>query len=175
MRSSIAEKIAGYVDEAGGRTYYVGGFVRDRLLGIENKDVDIEVHGIEPDRLFAILEKTGEPVTFGKSFGVYALRGETIDIAMPRRERAIGCGHRDFDVEVDPLIGTEAAARRRDFTVNSIMEDVLTGEIIDHFGGRQDIEAGIIRHIDPETFVEDPLRVLRAAQFAARFEFDVAP
>lgn len=175
MRSSIAEKIAGYVDEAGGRTYYVGGFVRDRLLGIENKDVDIEVHGIEQDRLFAILEKIGEPVTFGKSFGVYALRGETIDIAMPRRERAVGCGHRDFDVEVDPLIGTEAAARRRDFTVNSIMEDVLTGEIIDHFGGRHDLEAGIIRHIDPETFVEDPLRVLRAAQFAARFEFDIAP
>ena len=175
MVNDIARRIAEYVDKAGGRTYYVGGFVRDRLLGIENKDVDIEVHGIEPDRLFAILEKIGEPITFGKSFGVYALRGETIDIAMPRRERAIGRGHRDFEVDVDPFIGTEAAARRRDFTINSIMEDVLMGEIANHFGGRRDLEAGIIRHIDSGTFVEDPLRVLRAAQFAARFEFSIAP
>ena len=174
MINSIAERIAEYVDEAGGRTFYVGGFVRDRLLGIENKDVDIEVHGIEPDRLFVILEEIGEPITFGKSFGVYALRGETIDIAMPRRERAIGSGHRDFEVDVDPFIGTEAAARRRDFTVNSIMEDVLTGEIIDHFGGRRDLATGIIRHVDSDSFAEDSLRVLRAAQFAARFEFELA-
>ena len=174
MVNDIARRIAEYVDKAGGRTYYVGGFVRDRLLGIENKDVDIEVHGIEPDRLFAILEEIGEPITFGKSFGVYALRGETIDIAMPRRERAIGRGHRDFEVDVDPFIGTQAAARRRDFTINSIMEDVLTGEIVDHFGGRSDLESGIIRYIDSETFVEDSLRVLRAAQFAARFEFAIA-
>lgn len=175
MENDIARKIAKYVDRAGGMTYYVGGFVRDKLLGLENKDVDIEVHGIEPDRLFAILEAIGEPITFGKSFGVYALRGETIDIAMPRRERAVGRGHRDFEVDVDPFIGTEAAARRRDFTINSIMEDVLTREIEDHFGGRRDLESGIIRHIDSETFVEDPLRVLRAAQFAARFEFEIAP
>ena len=174
MVNDIARRIAEYVDRAGGRTYYVGGFVRDRLLDVENKDVDIEVHGIEPDRLFAILEEIGEPITFGRSFGVYALRGETIDIAMPRRERAIGRGHRDFEVDVDPFIGTEAAARRRDFTINSIMEDVLMGEIVDHFGGRHDLEAGIIRHIDSGSFVEDPLRVLRAAQFAARFEFEIA-
>ena len=174
MGNDIARRIAEYVERAGGMTYYVGGFVRDRLLGIENKDVDIEVHGIEPDRLFAILEEIGEPITFGKSFGVYALCGETIDIAMPRRERAIGRGHRDFEVDVDPFIGTEAAARRRDFTINSIMEDVLMGEIVDHFEGRRDLEAGIIRHIDSETFVEDPLRFLRAAQFAARFEFEIA-
>lgn len=171
----IAERIAEYVKDAGGGTFYVGGFVRDRLLGLENKDVDIEVHGIEPDRLFSILQEIGEPITFGKSFGVYSLRGETIDIAMPRRERAIGKGHKDFEVDIDPFIGTEGAARRRDFTINSIMEDVLTGDIIDHFGGRNDLEKGIIRHIDSKTFVEDPLRVLRAAQFAARYEFEIAP
>lgn len=174
MKDSVKE-IANRVSDAGGRTFYVGGFVRDRLLGIDSKDVDIEVHGIEPDILFDILEEIGEPITFGKSFGVYALRGETIDIAMPRRERATGRGHRDFEVDVDPFIGTEKAAGRRDFTINSIMEDVLTGEITDHFGGRQDLKEGIIRHIDPNTFVEDPLRVLRAAQFAARFEFEIAP
>lgn len=170
-----AYEIAEYVAAAGGRTYYVGGFVRDRILGRENKDVDIEVHGIAPEKLFEILKKVGEPLAFGKSFGVYSLKGEDIDIAMPRRERATGRGHRDFEIDVDPFIGTEEAARRRDFTMNALMEDVLTGEIVDHFGGRQDLTDGMIRHVDPVTFVEDPLRVLRAAQFAARFGFEVAP
>lgn len=174
MRSRTTEKIAEYVNEAGGRTYYVGGCVRDRLLGTDSKDVDIEVHGIEPDSLYAILRQVGNPVTFGKSFGVYALRGEDIDIAMPRREHAVGRGHRDFEVDVDPYIGTEKASGRRDFTINAIMQDVLTGEFIDHFGGQKDLEQGIIRHIDAKTFVEDPLRVLRAAQFAARFGFVIS-
>ena len=169
-----AHEIAEYVSRAGGRTFYVGGFVRDRILGIDNKDVDIEVHGIAPEELFTILEKVGEPLAYGKSFGVFALKGEDIDIAMPRRERAVGKGHRDFEIDVDPFIGTEQAARRRDFTMNALMEDVLTGEIIDHFGGQQDLKDGIIRHIDPVTFVEDPLRVLRGAQFAARFKFAIA-
>lgn len=173
--SSIAERIAEYVKEAGGRAFYVGGFVRDRLLGIENKDVDIEVHGIEPDALYEILWRLGEPLSFGKSFGVFALKGEDIDIAMPRRERATGSGHRDFEVDVDPFIGTREAARRRDFTINALMEDVLTGELVDHFGGRRDLDEGVIRHIDPATFIEDPLRVLRGAQFAARFGFAIAP
>ena len=175
MSRETAERIAEYVREAGGRTFYVGGFVRDRLLGIENKDVDIEVHGLQPDALYEILERAGHPLSYGKSFGVFALKGEDIDIAMPRRERAVGSGHRDFEVDVDPFIGTREAARRRDFTVNSMMEDVLTGEIIDHFGGRRDLDEGVIRHIDPGTFIEDPLRVLRGAQFAARFGFAVAP
>ena len=170
-----AHEIAEYVERAGGRVYYVGGFVRDRILGIENKDVDIEVHGISPEELYSILETIGEPLAYGRSFGVFALRGEDIDIAMPRRERAVGKGHRDFEIDVDPFIGTREAARRRDFTVNAMMEDVLTGEIIDHFGGRQDLEDGVLRHIDPVTFVEDPLRVLRGAQFAARFGFEIAP
>lgn len=178
--SDIAERIAEKVKAAGGRTFYVGGFVRDKMLGIDNKDVDIEVHGIEPEKLWQILNETGEPVSFGQSFGIYSLKGEEIDIAMPRREKALAAAdgarrHRDFDVEVDPFIGTYEAARRRDFTINALMEDVLTAEIIDHFGGMKDLRDKIIRHIDPETFVEDPLRVLRAAQFAARFDFRVAP
>ena len=175
MNGSTAEQIAEYVRASGGRTFYVGGFVRDRLLGIDSKDVDIEVHGIEADALLEILKKIGEPLNYGKSFGVFALKGENIDIAMPRRERATGSGHRDFEVDVDPFIGTREAARRRDFTINSIMEDALTGEIVDHFGGRRDLDEGVIRHIDPVTFIEDPLRVLRGAQFAARFGFTIAP
>ena len=81
MTDHIAKQIAKYVNEAGGRTFYVGGFVRDKIMGIDSGDVDIEVHGIEPDQLFAILSKVGEPLSFGKSFGVYSLKGENIDIA----------------------------------------------------------------------------------------------
>ena len=168
---TIAEKAA----EEGGRVYYVGGFVRDRLLGRESKDVDIEVHGIDPKTLLSILESVGEPLSFGSSFGIYSLKGEHIDIAMPRSEKAVGRGHRDFEVEVDPFIGTEKAASRRDFTINAMMEDVLTGEIVDYFGGREDLKKGVIRHVSGESFAEDPLRVLRCAQFASRFGFSVAP
>ncbi len=177
----IEKRIANRVQEAGGRAYYVGGFVRDKMLSTGSKDVDIEVHGITPDQLYGILQEFGEPLSFGQSFGIYSLRGEDIDIAMPRRERAADIsegtarGHRDFEIEVDPFIVTYEAARRRDFTINALMEDVLTGEVIDHFGGMEDLRAGVIRHIDDKTFVEDPLRVLRAAQFAARFGMTVAP
>ncbi len=172
--TTIAEKIANKVSEKGGRTFYVGGFVRDKILGIENKDMDIEVHGIEPEVLREILSEVGEPMSYGSSFGVYSLKGYDIDIAMPRKEHATGKGHRDFEVFVDPFIGTAEAARRRDFTMNAVMEDVLTGELVDPFGGKQDLEKGIIRHIDSDTFVEDPLRVLRGAQFASRFGFNIA-
>ena len=170
----MAQQIAQLVRDHGGRAYYVGGFVRDALLGRENKDVDIEVHGIRPDCLKEILDTLGQRITIGESFGVWGLKGYSLDIAMPRKEEARGQGHRDFDIFVDPFIGTEAAARRRDFTFNALMQDVLTGEIIDHFDGEADLKAGILRHVNAESFAEDPLRVLRAAQFAARFRCRVA-
>ena len=168
---SIAERVAG----AGGRAYCVGGFVRDKIMGRDNEDVDIEVHGISPDVLKEILGGLGTPLSFGQSFGIYTLAGSGVDVAMPRREKKTGERHTDFEVEIDPYIGTEEAARRRDFTINALMEDILTGAIIDHFGGLADIETGVIRHVDERTFAEDPLRVLRAAMFAARFGFTVAP
>ncbi len=172
---SMAGEIARRVAEQGGRAYYVGGIVRDALMGRENKDVDIEVHAIAPAALEAILDSLGERLTMGVSFGVYGLRHYDLDIAMPRTERATGRGHRDFAVFVDPFLGTEKAARRRDFTINAMMRDVLTGEIVDPFGGRDDLARGVIRHVDDTSFAADPLRVLRAAQFAARFGFDIAP
>jgi tRNA nucleotidyltransferase (CCA-adding enzyme) len=173
---TMAQKIAKAVDEEGGKTFFVGGFVRDSLLGKENKDIDIEVHGVTPEQLRSILETLGEVTTMGASFGILGLKGYDLDIAQPRKESANGKGgHKDFEVLVDPFIGTLEAARRRDFTINALMQDVLTGEIVDHFGGLDDLEKGIIRHVDASTFVEDPLRVLRAAQFAARFGFQVAP
>lgn len=163
------------VKEAGGRAFYVGGFVRDRLRGQESADYDVEVHGITPETLETILDSLGERLEMGRSFGIYGLRGEDIDIAMPRTEHATGRGHRDFQVLVDPFIGYEKAAKRRDFTVNAMMEDVLTGEVLDFYGGREDLKNGVLRHVSEETFTEDPLRVLRLAQFAARFGFSVAP
>ena len=170
----MAREVARRVAQKGGRCFYVGGFVRDALLGRENKDVDIEVHGVSPGDLKEILDGLGQRVTIGESFGIFNLKGYDLDIAMPRKEEARGAGHRDFDVFVDPFIGTEAAARRRDFTFNALMQDVLTGEIVDHFGGEGDLKNGILRHVNDASFGEDPLRVLRAAQFAARFEFRVA-
>lgn len=167
----LAEKIA----QLGGRAYYVGGFVRDRLQGFENKDIDIEVHGITPDTLEEILSSIGGYIPAGKSFGVYKLAHHSIDVAMPRKETLTGKGHRDFKIDVDPFIGTEKAAIRRDFTVNAIMQDVITGEVIDHFGGQDDLKNGILRHINDTAFCEDPLRVLRGAQFASRFDFKIAP
>ncbi|MBQ6334999.1 MAG: hypothetical protein IJI46_08035 [Erysipelotrichaceae bacterium] len=173
-KRELSRIIAQKVKEEGGRVFYVGGCVRDKLLGIENKDIDIEVHGISPEQLKAILETLGTPMSYGQSFGVYSLKGYDIDIAMPRKERAIGTGHRDFEIDVDPFIGYKEAARRRDFTINALMEDVLDGTIIDSFNGLEDLKAGIIRCVDPKTFIEDPLRVLRGAQFASRFHFGIA-
>ncbi len=173
--ANIASKIAKSVSELGGTCYFVGGYVRDRLMGSSSKDIDIEVHGILPEKLEGILDGIGTRIETGKSFGVYNICGYGIDIAMPRKEECTGRGHRDFNVEVDPFLGTEKAAIRRDFTVNSIMENILTGEITDHFGGQKDIKDKVIRHINAGTFKEDPLRVLRGAQFAARFDFSIAP
>lgn len=173
-RDEAVITIAKKSEALGGRAYMVGGCVRDELMGGKSKDIDIEVHGLEPEVLKGMLETIGETLTFGTSFGIYSLKDMDLDIAMPRREHATGRGHRDFEVDVDPYLGTLKAARRRDFTINAMMKDIMTGEIIDHFEGREDLEAGIIRHVDDESFAEDPLRVLRGAQFAARFGFTIA-
>ncbi|MBQ8093021.1 MAG: HD domain-containing protein [Clostridia bacterium] len=171
----MARQLAVKVSEAGGTVYYVGGFVRDHLMGYQSKDIDIEVHGILPEQLEAILDQLGERQMFGASFGIYNLRHYDLDIAMPRKEQKTGEHHRDFRCEIDPFCGTEKAAVRRDFTINAMMQNVLTGEIIDHFGGQRDLDNGIIRHVNEDSFAEDALRVLRAAQFAARFGFQIAP
>ena len=170
----MARRIASLVDEQGGTAYFVGGYVRDKIRHEDNKDIDIEVHGIYPRQLESILDALGERISIGESFGIYNLKGYTLDIAMPRKEDNRGSGHRDFDICVDPFIGTYKAALRRDFTINALLEEILTGKVIDHFGGLEDLDNGIIRHINDATFAEDPLRVLRAAQFAARFNCTIA-
>lgn len=175
MTSPVPEKIlrlARAVGEAGGRALLVGGCVRDRLLWCGVKDWDVEVYGVEPARLRELLGRFGRVNVVGEAFTVYKL-GQDLDVSLPRREHKTGRGHRAFYIEGDPQMSFEEAARRRDFTVNAVLEDPLTGEIIDPFGGRADMEARLLRAVAPETFVEDSLRVLRAAQFAARFRFEV--
>lgn len=169
----IAKKIAQEVSKKGGRVFFVGGCVRDEILGIDIKDIDIEVHNIEVDILIQILENFGEVQKIGSFFGVFNIKGYDIDIAMPRKEKSSGRGHKDFEIFVDPFIGYKEAAIRRDFTMNSLMKDVLTEEIIDSFGGINDLNNKIIKHINDKSFCEDPLRVFRCAQFAARFDFEI--
>ena len=171
----MLKDISKRISDAGGRVFYVGGYVRDQFIGKESKDIDVEIYGIEYSDLTAILSDYGEVDTIGKSFGIIKVKGVDIDFTMPRTERKTGDDHKNFEVSLDPYMKYKEACRRRDFTVNSIMKDVLTGEIIDYFNGRKDIENGIIRHVDDKTFVEDPLRVYRAVQFAGRFWFKIAP
>jgi tRNA nucleotidyltransferase (CCA-adding enzyme) len=168
-----AVAIARVVREAGGRALIVGGWVRDRLMGHPSKDIDVEVFGIDAGRLKEILQRFGNVNTVGESFTVYKVGG--LDVSIPRRESKTGRGHKGFSVTGDPALSYEDAARRRDFTINAISWDPLTGEYVDPFDGRGDIERRVLRAVDASTFADDSLRVLRAIQFAARFEFSVDP
>ena len=168
-----ARRIATAAGDAGGRALVVGGFVRDRLLNRQSKDLDIEVFGIPQDKLAALLQSLGKVVPAGAAFPVYKL-GD-VDVALPRRESKTGRGHKGFTVEGDPSMTFDEAARRRDFTINSIGWDPLTDEYLDPFRGRDDLGDGILRVVDPKTFADDSLRVLRALQFAARFNLRIDP
>jgi len=174
LNIEMAQKVAQAVAIQNGTTYYVGGYVRDQLRGVSNKDIDIEIHGLTPDQVESILDSLGQRLVMGESFGIYNLKGYDLDISLPRKENDRGKGHEDLSACVDPFIGTYKAALRRDFTINAMMQDVLTGEVLDYFGGKQDLAKKVIRHVNDTTFVEDPLRVIRAAQFAARFGFTVS-
>lgn len=168
--------------EAGGRALIVGGAVRDHLRGEKPKDLDVEVHGLEPAVLEGVLKKLGRVGEVGRSFGVYKLRlgGDEVDVSVPRRDRLAdgpdaAKGHKGIHAESDPFLGVKEAARRRDLTINAIAFDPLTNQYEDPWGGILDVELGILRAVDPATFVEDPLRALRVAQFAGRFGYSVAP
>jgi tRNA nucleotidyltransferase (CCA-adding enzyme) len=164
----MVSEIARGVRAHGGRALVVGGWVRDRLLGQESKDLDVEVFGIPSGVLPTLLVPFGKVEPVGQSFPVYKIG--TIDVGLPRRESKAGRGHKGFVVEGDPSMSIEQAARRRDFTINAIAWDPLTEEYLDPFQGRADLARSILRAVDPQTFGDDSLRVLRALQFAARFE-----
>lgn len=171
----LARKVLEVITKCGGRPLLVGGCVRDNYLGLKAKDIDIEVHGpVTSDALVQALSKHGFSVdTVGASFGVIKV-GPDIDISFPRRDSLTGTGHTGFTVQVDQTMTVEEALSRRDFTINSMAYDPATDELIDPFGGRADMEARILRHTSP-AFAEDPLRVLRAVQFAARFRMSLHP
>ena len=160
------------IHDASGRALLVGGCVRDALMGTQPKDWDLEVYNLEAPRLREVLDQFGSVNVVGESFTVYKL-GPDLDVSIPRRERKTGRGHKGFVIEGDPSMSVDEATRRRDFTINAILQDPLTGELIDPYHGRRDIEQRILRAVAVETFAEDSLRVLRAAQFAARFQFDI--
>lgn len=176
------------ISRAGGRALLVGGWVRDRLRGMESVDYDLEVYHLAPARLRALLETHGTVNAVGEAFTVYKVKLRAVDnphdqasavgdlvmdVSLPRRESRTGRGHRAFEVVGDPEMSIEEAARRRDFTINAMMYDPLADEYLDPYHGRDDIARRIIRAVDPATFIEDSLRVLRAMQFAARFEYEI--
>jgi tRNA nucleotidyltransferase (CCA-adding enzyme) len=170
---AATEEISRLCRDAGGRAWVVGGGVRDAMLGIPIVDVDLEVHGLEAEALETMLAAHFDLDAVGRSFGVLKLRGLALDVSLPRTESKAGLGHRGFLIESDPHLGLDAAARRRDFTINAMACDPLTGDLADPLDGRADLEQRVLRHCSA-AFVEDPLRVLRAMQLVARFGLDTA-
>jgi tRNA nucleotidyltransferase (CCA-adding enzyme) len=162
------------IHDAGGRALLVGGCVRDTLMGAQPKDWDLEVYNLDAARLREILDQFGPVNVVGEAFTVYKL-GNHLDVSIPRRERKSGRGHKAFVIEGDPSMTVAEATQRRDFTINAILQDPLTSELLDPYNGRRDIDQRVLRAVSKDTFAEDSLRVLRAAQFAARFEFEIDP
>ena len=166
--------------DAGGRPFIVGGAVRDSLLGLAVKDFDVEVFGLPVEPLKAALAPLGTVNAVGEAFTVFKLTGlagveGAVDVSIPRRDSKVGPGHRGIAVQGDPGLRPEEAARRRDFTINAMLFDPFAGEILDFFGGRRDLDARVLRAVDPSRFGEDPLRALRAVQLAARYGLEVEP
>ena len=165
------------LSEKGAKTYYVGGYVRDMILGKENKDIDIEIHYITEEEFLDTCKSFGLEIKLcGQAFGVYkaVLDGQDIDFSFPRTEKLIGTKHTDFEIIVDPFIGEEKASQRRDFTINALMMDTKDDTILDFHKGMEDLQNKVIRHTS-DKFSEDALRVYRAAQFTSRFGFAIAP
>jgi tRNA nucleotidyltransferase (CCA-adding enzyme) len=166
--------------DAGGRPYLVGGAVRDALLGRATTDIDIEVFGLPLADLKQALSRVARVDAVGEAFTVLKVSGlegahGAVDVSLPRRDSKAGPGHRGIAVLGDPDLTTSEAARRRDFTINAMMFDPFAQTYVDPFGGRADLDRRILRAVDPATFVEDPLRALRAVQLAARFGLTVEP
>lgn len=173
----VNNKILKIIKENGGNLYIVGGAVRDELMGIDPKDIDFLVTGIPLDKLSEILNPIGKINEVGKSFGIIkaVISGEEYDFAIPRKEMSTGHGHKDQVTKSDHTLSIEDDLSRRDFTFNAIAKEVSTGNFIDPYNGRTDISNKTIRAVgNPETrFEEDPLRILRAIQFAVRFNFQI--
>jgi tRNA nucleotidyltransferase (CCA-adding enzyme) len=170
-------QLATAIRDEGGRAYLVGGAVRDLLMDRPVKDLDVEVFGLTAAKLEPLLAARGKVNAVGRAFGVFKVRldGVEVDVSLPRRDSKVGPGHRGIAVEGDPTMTVLEAALRRDLTVNAILLDLDTGAIEDPVDGVADLRAGLLRAVDPATFLEDPLRAVRVAQFAARLGFAIDP
>jgi tRNA nucleotidyltransferase (CCA-adding enzyme) len=151
---------------------FVGGCMRDHFLGIRSKDYDIEIHGLPYEKIVAVLKPFFRVDLVGQSFGTVKVDNR-IDLSVPRSESKAGSGHRGFEIATDPNLDLRTAFARRDFTINAIGLRV-DGSVVDFFDGQGDIARKILR-APTEAFCEDPLRVLRGVQFAARFGFEMEP
>ncbi|RUM67532.1 MAG: CCA tRNA nucleotidyltransferase [Sulfurospirillum sp.] len=174
----VLKEISKEIERVGGRVVVVGGSVRDFFLGTKSKDFDIEVFGLNSlDDLQNILSNFGKVANVGKSFGVLKIKIQEneFDFSFPREETKVSKGHKGFRIKSDGFMDYKSAAKRRDFTINSMGYDLLEDKILDPYGGRDDLKAKLLRHIDDKTFIEDPLRVYRAVQFCARFELTMHP
>jgi tRNA nucleotidyltransferase (CCA-adding enzyme) len=163
------------LSRAGATPVLVGGAVRDALIGVQIKDLDIEVFGLELSQLEAELRSFGKVIAVGRAFGVLRVAGLDVDFSLPRRDSKTAAGHRGFDVALDPSLPFEEASRRRDLTVNSMGVDLQSGALLDPHGGQRDLTERVLRATDPRFFSEDPLRALRVAQFCARFDMTPTP
>ena len=166
--ADLARSLANDVAKAGGRLLLVGGCVRDAILESTPREIDCEVQGLSLDQLKSALSLKYECLEVGKAFGVLKLRGLPAELSLPRTETKTGTGHKGFSIEVDPHLPFERSCQRRDFTLNAIGLDPLSGEVLDPVNGTADTQERILRHVGP-AFSEDPLRVLRGMQFIARF------
>ena len=168
---SDLEKAIAVIKRSGGNCRVVGGSIRDCLLGIKPKDFDIEVYGLELEEVADALKPIGTTNLVGKAFCVVKLRVEAMeyDFSIPRRERKTAPGHQGFEVYPDPHLSEKEALARRDFTINALLYDPERSELIDYFGGKSDLEKRCLKHVS-DAFREDPLRPLRAMQFAGRFD-----
>jgi tRNA nucleotidyltransferase (CCA-adding enzyme) len=172
---SELDRIVWDLRASGYRALIAGGAVRDDLLGLEPKDFDVEVYGVSFDVLAELLAHYGRIDLVGQSFGVVKLTvtgGRVYDFSLPRRDNKIGRSHRDFLATFDPDITPEEAASRRDFTINAMAFDPVADQLLDFFGGREDLRNRVLRATS-DAFGEDPLRVLRGMQFACRFNLTI--
>lgn len=171
--AECASRIGQIIHRAGGRAFLVGGCVRDAMRGVPPVDLDMELYGLPAERIIDLLSREFTLNLVGMSFGVIKISGVEVDVSLPRRENKTGRGHRGFLITPDAELSPKEASARRDFTINAMMWDVHSGELLDFHGGMSDLRGGILRQVSP-AFVEDPLRVLRGMQFLARFNFTPA-
>ena len=166
---ATAKELASKIDQKKGELLLVGGTVRDLILQKSPHELDVEVRGLSLEQVKSSLSPTFSFDEVGKNFGVLRLKGLPVEIALPRTEIKSGTGHKGFSIEIDPFLPFEKAVQRRDFTINAMGLDPLTGKLLDPTGGEEDMGKRILRNVGP-AFQEDSLRVLRGMQFIARFE-----